>query len=113
MDVVRYPLTGFSPQDRPRHRLDEAFEAAGARPDDTIEMPASTAACALALCGNAVAAIDPPVVDSYVKRGLMMRPPVPGICFRAFLVFRPDEQRSRLVRDFNAALRAAPAARGT
>ena len=45
------PLVGLSPEDRARHRFDEALDAAGVRADYVMETLASNTACALALSG--------------------------------------------------------------
>ena len=112
-DVVRFPLIGLSPEDRARHRFDEALDAAGVRADYVMETLASNTACALALSGDAIALVNPMAVDGFVeRRGLVLRAFVPGVTFRAYLVFRPDEQRSQLVRDFAATLRAAASRTG-
>jgi len=103
-DLVGQPMIGLAPEDRARHRFDAILNDAGVTPDYVVETPSSTTACALALSGDAIALVNPLVVDGFVARGLVVRPFTPAVNFRSFLLFRPDAQKSKLVRDFTKCL---------
>jgi DNA-binding transcriptional LysR family regulator len=103
-DLVGQPMIGLAPEDRARHRFDAILKEAGVSPDYVVETPSSTTTCALALSGDAVGLVNPLVVDGFVARGLEIRPFAPTVHFRSFLLFRPDLQRSKLVRDFTRSL---------
>lgn len=94
------PMIGLAPEDRARHGFDAILEGAGVAPDYVVEPPSSTTTCALALSGDAVGLVNPLVLEGFAARGLVVRPFAPKVTFRLFLPFRPDAQRSRLVRDF-------------
>ncbi|MEM8837735.1 MAG: LysR substrate-binding domain-containing protein [Pseudomonadota bacterium] len=103
-DLAGQPMIGLSPEDRARHRFDAILDEAGVSPDYVVETPSSTTTCALALSGDAVGLVNPLVVDGFVARGLEIRPFLPSVNFRSFLLFRPDTQKSKLVRDFTKSL---------
>jgi DNA-binding transcriptional LysR family regulator len=103
-DLVGQPMIGLAPEDRARHRFDAILEQAGVSPEYVVETPSSTTTCALVLSGDAVGLVNPLVVDGFIARGLEIRPFVPAVNFRSFLLFRPDAQRSKLVKDFTKCL---------
>ena len=99
-DLAGRPMIGLAPEDRARHRFDAILSEAGVAPDYVIETPSSATACALAMSGDAVALVNPIVADCFAARGLVLRPFEPAVTFRSLLLFRPDAQRSKLVKDF-------------
>jgi len=103
-DLIDQPMIGLAPEDRARHRFDAILEQAGVVPDYVVETPSSTTACALALSGDAIGLVNPLVTEGFVARGLEIRPFSPAVNFRSFLLFRPDTQKSKLVRDFTKCL---------
>lgn len=103
-DLAGQPMIGLAPEDRARHRFDAILSEAGVSPEYVVETPSSTTTCALALAGDAVGLVNPLVVEGFVARGLEVRPFAPSVNFRSFLLFRPDIQRSKLVRDFTKCL---------
>jgi DNA-binding transcriptional LysR family regulator len=103
-DLEGQPMIGLAPEDRARHRLDAIFNEAGVTPEYVVETPSSTTICALALSGDAIGLVNPLTVAGFVARGLVTRPFSPGVSFRSYLLFRPDTQRSRLVKDFTKSL---------
>lgn len=103
-DLMDQPMIGLAPEDRARHRFDAILEQAGVVPDYVVETPSSTTACALALSGDAIGLVNPLVTEGFVARGLVIRPFAPAVNFRSFLLFRPDTQKSKLVRDFTKCL---------
>ncbi|WP_299472434.1 LysR substrate-binding domain-containing protein [uncultured Roseibium sp.] len=103
-DLNGQPMIGLAPEDRARHRFDAILKEAGVSPEYVVETPSSTTTCALALTGDAIGLVNPLVVDGFVARGLEIRPFAPEVNFRSFLLFRPDIQRSKLVRDFTKCL---------
>ncbi len=103
-DLIGQPMIGLAPEDRARHRFDSILSEAGVSPEYVVETPSSTTTCALALSGDAVGLVNPLVVEGFAARGLELRPFTPAVNFRSFLLFRPDTQRSKLVRDFTKSL---------
>ncbi|WFE88476.1 LysR substrate-binding domain-containing protein [Roseibium porphyridii] len=103
-DLAGQPMIGLAPEDRARDRFDAILSEAGVSPEYVVETPSSTTTCALALAGDAVGLVNPLVVEGFVARGLEVRPFAPSVNFRSFLLFRPDIQRSKLVRDFTKCL---------
>lgn len=99
-DLAGWPMVGLAPEDRARQRFDAILAEAGVAPDYVIETPSATTACALALSGDAVALVNPLVLDGFVARGLEVRPFAPKVTFRSLLLHRPDTQRSQMVRNF-------------
>ncbi|CAM3220955.1 LysR substrate-binding domain-containing protein [Paracoccus nototheniae] len=99
-DLMGVPLIGLTPEDRARHRFDQAMADAGAEPDYIIETPNSSTICALAMSGDAVGLVNPLSTEGFVERGLILRPFLPKVAFRTYLLFRPDDQRAVLVQSF-------------
>ncbi|MGO4851383.1 LysR substrate-binding domain-containing protein [Phaeovulum sp. W22_SRMD_FR3] len=99
-DLAGVPLIGLTPEDRARHRFDQALAEAGVTPSYIIETANSSTICALALAGDAVGLVNPLSTEGFTERGLVLRPFLPKVAFRSLLLFRPDSQRARLVRDF-------------
>lgn len=97
-DGVDY--VALSPEDRARLRFDKLCEEAGAKPNLAIETPFAITACTLALEGVGVAIVNPLAVDGFAQRGLILRPFEPAVYFKSYLLFRPDMQKARLVREF-------------
>ena len=85
----------------------QRFEAEGVRPHIVVETPASLTVCALALEGVGIGLVNPAAADGFDKRGLVIRPFEPAVYFKAYILFRPDAQRARLVREFTTALNEA------
>lgn len=103
-DLHGVPMIGLAPEDRARQRIDAAMRAEGVEPDYLVETPSATTICALVLAGTAPGFVSPPAVTGFLERGLILRPFEPAIHFRHYLLFRPDAQKARLLRDFIAAL---------
>ncbi|MBI1219380.1 MAG: LysR family transcriptional regulator [Rhodobacteraceae bacterium] len=103
-DLEGVPLIGLTPEDRARHRFDQCLAEGGVIPNYIIETPNSATICALALSGDAVGLVNPLAVSGFPAQGLVTRPFLPRVVFRSYLLFRPDTQRSQLVRDFAAEL---------
>ncbi len=94
------PLIGLAPEDRARQRFDAVMAEAGVAPHYVIETPSAATVCALVLTGDAVGLVNPLVVDQFRRDGLILRPFLPKIAFRTYILFPPDSQKSRLVKDF-------------
>lgn len=111
-DLHNMSFIALAPEDRARARMTETFESVGARPHIVVETPASLTVCALALEGVGLGLVNPAAADGFEKRGLIIKPYEPAVYFRAYILFRPDAQRARLVREFvtalNGALRSGP-----
>lgn len=106
-DLDGVDFIALAPEDRARARMAEAFEVAGARPQIVVETPNSATICALALAGAGVGLVNPAAADGFQERGLILLPFEPAVYFKAHILFRPDAQRARLVRDFTRALNEA------
>ena len=106
-DLDGVAFIALSAEDRARARLNAVLDAAGARPNVVVETPFAATVCALALEGIGVGLAQAVAAEGFVERGLVLRPFEPEVYFKTFLLFRPDTQKSRLVKDFIAALLAA------
>ncbi len=104
LDLNNIPLIGLTPEDRARHRFDHAMAEAGVTPSYIVETANSSTVCALAMAGDAVGLVNPLATEGFTERGLVLRSFEPKIAFRSFLLFRPDSQRARLVREFSEQL---------
>lgn len=106
-DLDGEPFLALSPEDRARQQMTAIFDAANARPKVVIETPNSATICALALEGVGIGLTNPAAADGFAERGLIFRPFEPAVYFKSHLLFRPDAQKSRLVKSFVAELLAA------
>ncbi len=97
-DLAGFALIGLAPEDRARHRIDRVFKDAAQEPGYVIETPSSTTICALALAGAGVGFVNPMTVHGFIERGLVLRSFTPRVDFRCYMLFRPDAQKTRLVR---------------
>jgi len=103
-DLVDVPLIGLTPEDRARHRFDQAMAEAGVAPSYIVETANSSTICALAMAGDAVGLVNPLSIESFAERGLVLRPFTPKVAFKTFVLFPPDKQRAKIVRDFTGHL---------
>lgn len=103
-DIATFPFIGLAPEDRARHRLDAVMAAAGESLNIVVETPSSNTICALALSGDAIGLVNPISTEGLSERGLVLRPFIPDVSFRALILFRPDAQKARLVRAFATVL---------
>ncbi|MHA7777340.1 LysR substrate-binding domain-containing protein [Roseibium sp. M-1] len=94
------PIVGLAPEDQARHRFDTAMKRAGVTPRYIIETPNAATVCALVLTGDAVGFVNPLVVRQFLQDGLVLRPFSPAVPFRTYMLFPPNSQKSRLVKDF-------------
>lgn len=106
-DLERMEYVALAPEDRARARMNEVFEAANVRPQIVVETPNAATICALALNGVGVGLVNPAAAEGFAQRGLILRPFEPAVYFKAYILYRPDAQRARLVREFAKALREA------
>lgn len=106
-DLHNMAFIALAPDDRARARMAETFEAADSKPHIVVETPASATVCALALEGVGVGLVNPLSADGYSQRGLIFKPYEPAVYFKTYILYRPDAQRARLVREFVSALNDA------
>ena len=106
-DLDGVPFIALSAEDRARARFSAVLDAAGARPNVIVETPFAATVCALALEGVGVGLAQAVAAEGFIERGLVLRPFEPEVYFKTYLLFRPDTQKSMLVKDFVAALLAA------
>jgi DNA-binding transcriptional LysR family regulator len=106
-DLDGVPFIALSAEDRARARFNAVLDAAGSRPNVVVETPFAATVCALALEGVGVGLAQAVAAEGFVERGLVMRPFEPEVYFKTFLLFRPDTQKSILVKHLVAALLAA------
>ncbi len=112
-DLHRIPFIALAPEDATRLRLEAVLDKEGIQPEIVVETPYSHTVCALALSGVGVGLVSPSAADGYAERGLVLRPFQPTLHFTSYLLFRPDAQKARLVKQFVHALTAARDARRT
>jgi DNA-binding transcriptional LysR family regulator len=98
-DLHNVQFIALAPEDRTRKRIEVIFEEAGTRPEIVVETPNSATICALALEGVGVGLVNPAAAEGYIKRGLLFKPFEPAVYFVSYLLFRPDAQKARLVKD--------------
>ena len=103
-DLEKWPMIGLSSEDRARHRFETIMRDAGCTTNYIIETSSSSTICALASVGDAVGLVNPVSYEMFLNTGLILRPFSPKVMFRSLLIYRPDVQRARLVRDFTAIL---------
>ncbi|MCI0755159.1 LysR substrate-binding domain-containing protein [Teichococcus vastitatis] len=106
-DLDGVPFIALSAEDRARGRMNAVLDAAGVRPNAVVETPFAATVCALALEGVGVGLAQAVAAEGFLERGLVMRPFEPEVYFKTYLLFRPDTQKSILVKHFVAALLAA------
>ncbi|MDQ1079093.1 LysR substrate-binding domain-containing protein [Pseudoroseomonas cervicalis] len=106
-DLDGMPFIALSAEDRARARFNAVLDAAGSRPKIVVETPFAATVCALALEGIGIGLAQAVAAEGFAERGLVMRPFEPEVYFKTYLLFRPDTQKSMLVKDFVAALLAA------
>lgn len=108
LDGVRF--IALAPEDRARRRLDAILQAEGVVPKTIVETPSSGTLCALALSGVGIGITNPAAAEGFAMRGLEFRPFEPAVYFKSILLFRPDSQKTRLVKSFVAELMRARSA---
>lgn len=106
-DLVGVPFIALAPEDRARQRMDVVLAQAGIRLKVVVETPNSASICALALEGVGIGLTNPAAAEGYAARGAVFRPFEPAIYFQSILMFRPDMQKARLVKEFTADLMRA------
>lgn len=106
-DLHNMAFIALSPEDRARRRMQEVFDRAGVRPHIVVETPNSSTICALALEGAGLGLVNQAATEGFEERGLVLKPFEPAVYFKAVILFRPDVQRARLVREFVSALNGA------
>nr|WP_305123162.1 LysR substrate-binding domain-containing protein [Roseomonas sp. GC11] len=106
-DLDGLPFIALSAEDRARARFNAVLDAAGSRPNVVVETPFAATVCALALEGVGVGLAQAVAAEGFLERGLVLRPFEPEVYFRTYLLFRPDTQKSILVKHLVAALLAA------
>jgi DNA-binding transcriptional LysR family regulator len=103
-DLDGVPFIALAPEDRARERMTRVFDEAGVKPQIIMETPSGSTICALALEGVGVGLVNPAAAEGFAERGLVLRRFEPEVYFRSYLLFRPDAQKSRLVKQFVADL---------
>ena len=98
-DLHDLPFIALSPEDQARKRMVRIFEAAGSRPQIVVETPNSATVCALVSEGVGLGLVNPAAAERY-KKDVVFRPFEPGVYFTAIMLFRPDAQKTRLVKRF-------------
>lgn len=101
----------LAPEDTVRRQIDDTLIAHGVQPKVVVETPNSATVCALVMEGIGIGFANPYATDGYEKRGVVFRPFSVPVSFKSLLIFRPDIQKPRIVRDLVSALIAARNAR--
>lgn len=113
LDIIRpenldgIPFIALSPEDRTRAQISAIMQMTGTRLRVVLETPFSMTIASLVAEGAGVGIIPAAAAEGFLDQGLVLRPFEPEVYFRSFLLFRPDIQRSQLVKDFTAALMRA------
>lgn len=103
-DLDGEKFIALAPEDRARHRMHSVFDEAGVKPQIIVETPSSSTVCRLAALGIGVGLINPLAAVNWNDKNLVLKPFRPDIHFKSVLLFRPDTQRSLLVKDFTSIL---------
>ena len=103
-DLDGEAFVALAPEDRARLHLESFLQAAGSRPKVVVETPSSATVYALVAEGVGIGLANPVARPRPEDPRLVLRPFVPAVSFRSAIVYRPDAQRSRIVRAFTAAL---------
>lgn len=98
-DLHDLPFIALSPEDQARKRMAQIFEAAGSRPQIVVETPNSATVCALVSEGVGLGLVNPAAAERY-KADVVFRPFEPSVYFTAVMLFRPDAQKTQLVKRF-------------
>ena len=106
-DLRGVPMVALAPEDRARQRFDALFTEPDHKPIYVIETPSSSTVCALVLSTGTPGLVNCLATEGYADRGLILRPFEPEIAFKSLIVFPPQGQQARLVREFAAMLRQA------
>lgn len=112
-DLHKKSFVALAPGDSVRNALSEAFSRHGVQPSIVVETPNSATVCALVLEGVGIGIVNPMATDGFPERGLILKPFVPDIQFRSYLIFRPDAQKSKIVKSMVDALLKARSLRPT
>ena len=99
-DLDGVPFIALAPEDRARERMTRVFDEANVKPQVVVETPSGSTICALALEGVGVGLVNPAAADGFEERGLIFRRFEPEVYFKSYLLFRPDAQKSQLVKQF-------------
>lgn len=93
------PIISLSPDDTARKRFDQALAAAGAKPHVAVETQFAATVCEFAAQGLGLGLTNSLTYLSghYEATGLVARPFLPAIPFRALMILPPHRARSRLV----------------
>lgn len=93
-------------EDRTRHRTDRIFDDAGVERDLTLETQYAITVCELVLQGLGCSILNPVTANSFVPRGLVVRPFRPKVLFE-YMLFTPKlRPTSRVAQAFIEALEA-------
>jgi DNA-binding transcriptional LysR family regulator len=106
-DLDGVAFIALAPEDRARKRVSEVLAAAGANPEIVVETPSAGTICALALEGVGVGLVNPAATYGFAERGLVFRPFHPEVQFKSHLLFRPDVQKTKVLKAFIAELMSA------
>lgn len=105
-DLDGEPFIAYAPEDRARQRLERVLAEAGAAPRVVVETAFASTVCGLVAEGIGIGLVNPYLNPGIDHARIVLRPFEPAITIRSLLILPPDRQKSRLVRDFIAALMA-------
>lgn len=112
-DLHKQSFIALAPGDSVRSALAEICSRQGVQPSIVVETPNSATVCALVLEGVGIGILNPMAIDGFPERGLILKPFVPNLQFRSYLIFRPDAQKSKIVKAMVDALLQARSLRAT
>ncbi len=105
-DLADQPLILLGQGRASRVRIEKAFASAGVEPRVRLETHTVGAACACAAMGLGVAIVNGLMASQYAHQGVSLRLFDPSILHEFVFITPTEAPRRRLIRDFQAALRA-------
>jgi DNA-binding transcriptional LysR family regulator len=101
-DLEGEPFIALANEDTARRKLESVLKAAKASVDIVMETPSSVTVAQLVKAGMGIGLLNPVVAfgGRTIDPDLVVVPFAPDIHFRKLLLFPPDRQKSKLVREF-------------
>jgi len=100
----KQPFIALSPGDKARNQIADIFDDHQVQPTVIVETPNSSTVCALVMEGVGLGIVNPMAVDGYAERGVVFRPFSHDVQFKSYLLYRPDAQKSQIVKSLVQAL---------
>ncbi|HCR96357.1 MULTISPECIES: LysR substrate-binding domain-containing protein [Halomonas] len=102
-DLAEEPFISLPRNEFGQSEVEQLFNVADVSRRVNLETSYSLVTCALVAQGLGVAIVNP--LAAYKERGLVMRPFMPAIMHRSFLIFHPSRSNDPLIVRFAASIR--------